>query len=124
MKKYLGVADKLSYALKRKRAFEIIIYLDRGNKFVPELNFTNGKNSFYKDGRIVIGVDGIKAKTDEELYYQLKHMVCVQLQHMKSTTRKDFEAGQKLCLRSFCNKKAADLLKKRVKLVRDADVSA
>ena len=121
MKKYLGVADKLSYALKRKRAFEIIIYLDRGNKFVPELNFTNGKNSFYKDGRIVIGVDGIKAKTDEELYYQLKHMVCVQLQHMKSTTRKDFEAGQKLCLRSFCNKIAADLLKKRVKLVRDAD---
>ena len=121
MKKYLSVADKLSYALKRKRAFEIIIYFDRENKFVPELSFTNGKNSFYKDGRIVIGVDGIKAKSDDELYYQLKHMVCVQLQHMKSTTRKDFEAGQKLCLRSFCNKISSDFLKKRVRLVKDAD---
>lgn len=118
--------DMLSFALRRRKAFEALIYIDSLSSKstatkTPMLSFTLDERSFASDKQISIGLGGFKAVNEAELYLQITHMIGVQLQHLHSTVRKDWDAAEKLALKGMCEKLARDFIGKPVKFSQGND---
>lgn len=119
----MSKADMLSYALKKRKHFEALLYIEGLDKKeeTPSLTFTEGTKSYYKNKTIVIGVGGFKSRSEAELFVQIKHMLGVQVQHIRSTTRKDWDAAEILVLKQLCERISMEYLHTRRKLVKESD---
>lgn len=123
-KKLLSKDEMLSYAIRRRRHFEALIYvdnLDSSASKLPELTFSKGTHSSSSDKLITIGVGNFKATSENELFMQIVHMIGIQIQHTKSTVKRDWEAAEKLALKHFCEKLSQDVFGRRGRFLKESD---
>ena len=123
-KKLLSKDEMLSYAIRRRRHFEALIYvdnLDSSASKLPELTFSKGTHSSASDKLITIGVGNFKAASENELFMQIVHMIGIQIQHTKSTVKRDWEAAEKLALKHFCEKLSQDVFGRRGRFLKESD---
>lgn len=85
--------------------------------------FTDEKGKFHP-ATIHIGYGMLQAKTPEELFNMIHHLLGHELQHRFSSTDKDWEAGQKLCFRDACQRISVRVFGKPRRLTKDSDYDA
>ena len=125
MSSFMTKDEMLSYAIRKRRHFEALVYVDalgsgRQDK-LPELTFSKGNHSSASNTLITIGVGGLKAKTEEELFMQIVHMIGLQIQHLKSTVGRDWEACEMLALRNFCDRLYTDIYGSKGRFHKESD---
>ena len=92
----LNIKEKMGIAKRYTRYFDTEIYVDfMGDKpsQMPRLVFAESKESFTDHRQIQIGLDMIPAETEEELIWKISYILGHELQHIHSTTQRDWEAG-------------------------------
>lgn len=119
--------EMLSFATKRRRHFEALLYVeDLGTKDAktPELTFSTEKHSSARSDLITIGLGGLKAKNEEELFAQICFYIGLERQHLKSTVKRDWEAAEQMALKTFCNQASVDIFGSRRRLLKESDIQA
>ena len=119
--------EMLSFATRRRRHFEALLYgEDRGAKDAktPELTFSTEKHSSTRSDLITVGLGGLKAKNEEELFAQICFYIGLERQHLKSTVKRDWEAAEQMALKTFCNQASMDIFGSRRRLLKESDIQA
>lgn len=132
----LTMKEKTNLALKWRRHFESLIYVEclaHSIKKIPVFELEPDDGSYqhpaFKDERtgraypctIHIGYGMLDADTPQEFFDQVHHLLGHELQHMLSTTDKDWEAAQKMCFNRACDKLAIKAFGKPRRLTKDSD---
>lgn len=125
--KNMSKKEMLSFATRRRRHFEALLYVeDLGAKDAktPELTFSTEKHSSARSDLITVGLGGLKAKNEEELFAQICFYIGLERQHLKSTVKRDWEAAEQMALKTFCNKASMDIFGSRRRLLKESDIQA
>lgn len=124
-KKNMSNEEKLQYAIRRRRHLEALIYVDAltggSNEVIPELTFSIDKKSSASKSLITIGVGGLNAATEDELFAQIVFMIGLQQQHLRSTVGRDWEACEKLALKKFCDRLSMDIYHRKGRFHKESD---
>lgn len=92
----LTIKEKMGIAKRYTRYFDTQIYvdfLDAKPTEMPKLRFSESRESFTDHRNIQIGLDMIPADTEDELIWKIGYILGHELQHIHSTTQRDWEAG-------------------------------
>ena len=92
----LTMKEKMGIAKRYTRYFDTQIYvdfLDAKPTEMPKLRFSESRESFTDHRNIQIGLDMIPADTEDELIWKIGYILGHELQHIHSTTQRDWEAG-------------------------------
>lgn len=122
----LTAKQKLSLARRWKHYLESLIYvecLSHNIKKTPILEVEDDATAFFDaDGnRIHLGVGMIEADSAEDPFQQLHYLLGHALQHMLSTTDKDWQAAHKMCFRNACQRISVRVFGKTRRLSKDSD---
>lgn len=124
-KKNMSNEEKLQYAIRRRRHLEALIYVDAltggSNEVIPELTFSIDKKSSASKSLITIGVGGLNAATEDELFAQIVFMIGLQQQHLRSTVGRDWETCEKLALKKFCDRLSMDIYHRKGRFHKESD---
>ena len=119
--------QKLSFARKWRHYFEGLIYVEclaHGIKKTPVLEIEGDGTCFQRPGLIHIGTKCCEAKTKEELFSEFLFFKGHEMQHMLSTTHKDWMAAQKLCFNTALQRLSVKAFGKTRRLSKDSDYEA
>ena len=133
----LTIKEKTRLAGRWHRYFESLVYVEclaHGIKKTPVLEIQPDNGSYqhpeYKErgatipSTIHIGYGLLEAKTPEDLFAQIHHLLGHELQHLFSSTDKDWDAAHKLCFREACQRLSMKAFGKTRRLVKDSDYEA
>ncbi len=125
----LTVEQMLSYGRKHKRYLEGVIYIEcmtHGISKVPRLEVDKDNAIFFDsiENRIHIGVGGLHAEDEIDFFEQAYFLLGHELQHMLSTTQKDWNAAIKLCFKEACQRLSIKVFGKTSRLTKDSDYDA
>ena len=119
--------QKLSYARRWRHYFESLIYvecLSHKRKKIPTLEIADDSTCYQTKGIIHLGVGMIEAESSEDLFEQLHYLLGHELQHMLSSTDKDWNAAHRICFRNACLRLSVRVFGKTRRLNKDSDYEA
>lgn len=120
----LSEKQKLSKARRWKHYLEALIYtecLAHGMKKTPHLEIADDKTAYQGPGLIHIGTGMIDAKDDEDLFAKIHYLLGHEMQHLLSSTDKDWNAAHKLCFRNACQRISVKVFGKTRRLTKESD---
>lgn len=119
--------QKLAYARKWRHYLESLMYVEclaHGIKKTPYLEIEEDKLCFQQPGKIHLGTCCCICDTKEELFTELLYYLGHEMQHLLSTTDKDWTAAQKLCFNTAIQKLSIKVFGKTRRLSKDSDYEA
>lgn len=125
----LSTKQMLALGARHRRYLEGCIYIEcltHSIKKVPILEFGEGREIYYNAGgnHIHIGVGAIEAEDEKDFFEQCFFLLGHELQHMLSTTQKDWEAALKMCHREACQRLSVKVFGRARRLTKDSDYEA
>lgn len=119
--------QKLSHAMRWRHYLESLIYVEclaHGIKKPPYLEIEDDSECFQAPGRIHLGTKCCTCDTKEELFSELLYYLGHEMQHLLSTTDKDWVAAQKLCFNSAIQRLSIRVFGRTRRLSKDSDYDA
>lgn len=120
----LTIEERTILAIRWHRYFEGLIYVEclaHGITKTPVLEIKPDGGSYQKTGLIHIGYGSLQVETPEELFSEMHFLLGHEMQHLLSSTFKDFEAAQKLCFRDACTRLSVRVFGRTRRLSKESD---
>lgn len=119
--------QKLSYANSWRHYMESLIYVEclaHGMKKIPVLEIEDDMDCFSRPGLIHIGLGSCYGESKETLFAEMHYNLGHEMQHILSTTAKDWVAANKLCINTALQRLSVRVFGKTRRLSKESDYEA